>query len=59
MYLNQLLCLETVVSSDGSQSKRFSLNVLLPNALSFALGFLIFYFLVAEHIPGVGKGGSK
>lgn len=54
-YLDQLLCLETVVSSDGSQSKRFSLNILLPNALSFAVGFLITYFLVADHIPGVKK----
>lgn len=59
MYLDQLLNLEEVVSSDGSTSKKFSLNVLLPNALCFASGFLLFYFLIANYIPGVvPKGGN-
>lgn len=58
MYLDQLLCLEVKTAADGSQSKEFSLNVLLANALAFSVGFLPTYFVFADMIPGV-TGGKK
>lgn len=58
MYLDQLLCLQTVTAEDGSQSKVFSLDLLFANGLSFAMGFVPTYFWVANLIPGV-NGGKK
>ena len=52
-YIQNLMCTKTVVASDGSTSKHFSLDVFLPNAVCFAGGFCLAWFLVAEKIPGV------
>lgn len=55
MFVDQLLCMKQVVAADGSVSKVVSLDVLLANAVPFAAGFCLFYFIFNNMIWGNKK----
>lgn len=54
-YLYQLGCMKQVVSETGEISYVFSLDILLANAIPFAIGFCLFYFWLNGLIFGKSK----